>query len=70
MRRVILPLDIDTKTADSLKEKKIQPAVEVPAAVFGGGSAVYNAIVNARKNGVSLAAVCSLDGAAIAKKAA
>ena len=69
VRRVILPLDIDAKTVDSLKEKKIQPAVEVPAAVFGGGSAVYNAIVNARKNGVSLAAVCSLDGAAIAKKA-
>ena len=68
VRRVILPLDIDTKTVDSLKEKKIQPAVEIPAAVFGGGS-VYNAIVNARKNGVSLAAVCSLDGAAIAKKA-
>ena len=69
VRRVILPLDIDAKTVDSLKEKKIQPAVEIPAAVFGGGSAVYNAIVNARKNGVSLAAVCSLDGAAIAKKA-
>lgn len=69
VRRVILPLDIDAKTVDSLKEKKIQPAVEVPAAVFGGGSAVYNAIVSAHKNGVSLAAVCSLDGAAIAKKA-
>lgn len=69
VRRVILPLGVTAKTVELLKEKKIQPAVEVPAAIFGGDEAVYNALLSARKNGISLAAVCSLDGAAIAKKA-
>lgn len=69
VRRVILPLGVTAKTVELLKEKKIQPAVEVPAAIFGGDEAVCNALLSARKNGISLAAVCSLDGAAIAKKA-
>lgn len=69
VRRVILPMGVSEETVKYLKDKKIQPAVEVPAAIFGGDDAVYNSLVKARKNGISLAAVCSLDGAAIAKKA-
>ena len=69
VRRVILPMGVGEETVKYLKDKKIQPAVEVPAAIFGGDDAVYNSLVKARKNGISLAAVCSLDGAAIAKKA-
>lgn len=69
VRRVILPMDVGEETVKYLKDKKIQPAVEVPAAIFGGDDAVYNSLVKARKNGISLAAVCSLDSAAIAKKA-
>lgn len=69
VRRVILPMGVGEETVNYLKDKKIQPAVEVPAAIFGGDDAVYNSLVKARKNGISLAAVCSLDGAAIAKKA-
>lgn len=69
VRRVILPMSVGEETVKYLKDKKIQPAVEVPAAIFGGDDAVYNSLVKARKNGISLAAVCSLDGAAIAKKA-
>ena len=69
VRRVILPMSVGGETVKYLKDKKIQPAVEVPAAIFGDDDAVYNSLVKARKNGISLAAVCSLDGAAIAKKA-
>lgn len=69
VRRVILPMGVSEETVKYLKDKKIQPAVEVPAAIFGGDDAVYNSLIKARKNGISLAAVCSLDGAAIAKKA-
>ena len=69
VRRVILPMGVGEETVKYLKDKKIQPAIEVPAAIFGGDDAVYNSLVKARKNGISLAAVCSLDGAAIAKKA-
>lgn len=69
VRRVILPMSVGGETVKYLKDKKIQPAVEVPAAIFGGDDAVYNSLIKARKNGISLAAVCSLDGAAIAKKA-
>lgn len=69
VRRVILPMGVGEEIVKYLKDKKIQPAVEVPAAIFGGDDAVYNSLVKARKNGISLAAVCSLDGAAIAKKA-
>lgn len=69
VRRVILSMGVGEETVKYLKDKKIQPAVEVPAAIFGGDDAVYNSLVKARKNGISLAAVCSLDGAAIAKKA-
>jgi len=69
VRRVILPMGVGEETVKYLKDKKIQPAVEVPAAIFGGDDAVYNSLIKARKNGISLAAVCSLDGAAIAKKA-
>lgn len=69
VRRVILPMSVGEETVKYLKDKKIQPAVEVPAAIFGGDDAVYNSLIKARKNGISLAAVCSLDGAAIAKKA-
>lgn len=68
VRRVILPMGVGGETVKYLKDKKIQPAVEVPAAIFGGDDAVYNSLVKARKSGISLAAVCSLDGAAIAKK--
>ena len=68
VRRVILPIGVGEETVKYLKDKKIQPAVEVPAAIFGGDDAVYNSLVKARKSGISLAAVCSLDGAAIAKK--
>ena len=67
--RVILPMGVGEETVKYLKDKKIQPAVGVPAAIFGGDDAVYNSLIKARKNGISLAAVCSLDGAAIAKKA-
>lgn len=68
VRRVILPMGVGEETVKYLKDKKIQPAVEVSAAIFGGDDAVYNSLVKARKSGISLAAVCSLDGAAIAKK--
>ena len=69
VRRIVLPMNAPADVIDALKEKKIQPAAEVPAAIFGGDEAVFNALIRAHKNGVSLAAVCSLDGAAIAKKA-
>lgn len=69
VRRVILPMGVGEETVKYLKDKKIQPAVEVPAAIFGGDDAVYSSLAKARKSGISLAAVCSLDGAAIAKKA-
>ena len=62
-------MGVGEETVKYLKDKKIQPAVEVPAAIFGGDDAVCNSLVKARKSGISLAAVCSLDGAAIAKKA-
>lgn len=52
-----------------LKTKKIQLAAEVPAAIFGGANRVYQSLLDAKQNGISLAAVGNLDGAAIAKKA-
>lgn len=36
VRRVILPMGVGGETVKYLKDKKIQPAVEVPAAIFGG----------------------------------
>ena len=48
VRRVILPMGAGEETVKYLKDKKIQPAVEVPAAIFGGDDAVYNSLVKAR----------------------
>lgn len=49
VRRVILPMSVGEETVKYLKDKKIQPAVEVPVAIFGDDDAVYNSLVKARK---------------------
>ena len=69
VRRIILPPDTPADIISELKTKKIQLAAEVPAAIFGGANRVYQSLLDAKQNGISLAAVGNLDGAAIAKKA-
>ena len=69
VRRVILPSDTPTQILNSLKARKIQPAVEVPVAIFGGTQKVYESLIKAKENGFSLAAVGNLDGVAITKRA-
>ncbi|MBQ2775819.1 MAG: U32 family peptidase [Clostridia bacterium] len=69
VRRVVLPPDTPAEIILKLKALKIQPAAEVPVAIFGGAKRVYDSLIKAKQNGISLAAVGNLDGVAIAKKA-
>ncbi len=69
VRRVILPPDTSAQIISNLKSQKIQPAAEVPATIFGNAQKVYDSLIKAKQNGISLAAVGNLDGVAVAKRA-
>lgn len=67
--RIILPIEASAKTVESLNEKGIEVAIEVPAPVFSNADRYIEKLRELKKHGASLAWVCTLDGIGIAEKA-
>ncbi len=67
--RVILPIEVSAETVESLNEKGIETAIEIPAPVFSNADKYIEKLRELKSHGVSLAWVCTLDGIGIAQKA-
>ena len=69
LSRVILPLETSPETVKRISALGIETAAEVPAAVFSNADEYIEKLTELKKNGLSLAWVCNLDGVGIARKA-
>lgn len=67
--RVILPIEVSEETVEKLSAKGIETAVEIPAAVFSNAEKYIEKLKELKACGLSLAWICTLDGAGIAEKA-
>lgn len=67
--RVILPIEVSGETVEKLEKSGIETAVEIPAAVFSNADKYIEKLTELKKYGLSLAWICTLDGAGIAEKA-
>lgn len=67
--RVILPIESDGETVEKLKEKGLEIAVEIPAAVFSNTDLYINKLKTLKCYGADMAWICTLDGMGIAEKA-
>ncbi len=67
--RIILPIEVSAKTVESLNEKGIEVAIEVPTPVFSNADKYIEKLKELKNHGASLAWVCTLDGIGIAKRA-
>ena len=67
--KVILPIESDGETVAKLKDKGVEIAVEIPAAVFSNADSYINKLKTLKEYGADTAWVCTLDGIGIAEKA-
>ncbi len=67
--RVIVPIEVSRKTVEELCAKGVEVATEIPAAIFSNADKYIEKLTELKKHGVSLAWICTLDGAGIAEKA-
>lgn len=67
--RVILPIESCEETVEKLCRNGIETAIEIPVSVFDKGEEYIKKLSKLKKSGASLAWICTLDGAGIAKEA-
>ncbi len=67
--RAILPIEVSGETVERLCESGVEVAIEIPAAVFSNADKYIEKLRSLKKRGVTLAWICTLDGAGIAEKA-
>ncbi len=67
--RVILPIEVNGETVERLEEYGVETAVEIPSAVFSNSDKYIEKLRELKESGLSLAWICTLDGAGIAEKA-
>lgn len=69
LARVILPIDTSPETLKRVLDSGAQAAVEIPSAVFSNADKYVKKLTELKKNGLSLAWACGLDGVGVARRA-